>query len=690
MTLVLLHGIAQDSAPLADLVQSLEPGLECVAVEPSADLLKTLAARPAAILLLGERGWKGDLATLIRAIRVTRGCADILITVVLGSSATAEKLEAVEAGVDDLLASPIEPVDFVVRMHRLLETRRLRQAASAAQSESARLRDAFTHIPGFAMFQDIERRIVAVSAESARLLGRTPQEMVGGLPETFLHPRDAAVRQTFERDILASGHVMPARAEELIDVGGAPHLCWIARAPVRDTGGRIVGLVSCALPRSDDGEDEAADVDKLTQLPTRRAAELRLDQLLATAAGDEARIVALVVSVGDIEDVSRRFGRVVADRARLALARRLQSELRHLDPQWQFVARLADDAFINLRTGSNFGAMEVDRELLRARLAEPYLVAGEEVALQVAITPLRRGDEDRTAREFLDRADQATGAMARPAAALAAEAAPKSRIQAPHAGETGARAAALSQDGVERASLADMLERRELGVRYQARIDLAHGHVAGMEARLFRSLPQGWVDAGDWIAGASTEEEVAGISDWLIREISQHARDIFAGALGEATFGLRVTEKQAAGERARLGLSTALKFLGPLAPRFDMLVGVADAALLRDDLAALVAAGGSWTLDVGGQDPRAALDKVGAGPRRLSISLRSAFATEAALRDVTRMAHSRGWTVVGADVDSADDLARLKRAGAQYGQGPFLHKPCPARELVALARSGQL
>lgn len=691
MTLVLLHGLAQDSGPLVDLVQSLESGVECASVEPSADLLKSLAARPAAILLLGELAPSGDLAGRIRAIRAIRGCADMLITVVLGSSATAEKLAAVEAGVDDLLASPIEPVDFVVRLHRLLETRRLRRAASAAQAEAARMRDAFTQLPGFALFQDADRRIVAISAEAARLLGRTPQEMVGGLPETFLHPRDAAVRQTFERDILSSGHAMPARAEELIDFSGAPHLCWIARAPVRDARGRIAGLVSCALPRTDDGLDEAADVDKLTQLPTRRAAELRLEQLLATAQSARAKVVALVASLGDSEEISRRFGRVVADRARLAAARRLQAELRGVDPQWQFVARLTDDAFINLRVGPNFTPMELDRELLRARLREPYLVAGEEVSLDIDVTTLRVESEDVAAGEFLARAEAETVSRIRWDVASGPEtrpAEPAPRIGKPAPGGPQVPGAGES---AERMGLSEMLERRELGIGYQAQFDLASGAVAGMEARLARSLPGlGWVEADDWIAGARSDEEIAAISDWMLREVSQHARDIFIGALGEATFSLRVGAKQAASPRARQGLATAMKFLGPLARRIDILVGAGDVEALTDELEALSQAGGGWTLDVGGADPRAALERSGARPRRLRVSLRSPFAAEAGLRALTLAARARTCVVIGADVESAEDLSLLKRAGVPYGQGPFLHRPCPAREFVARARAGQI
>ena len=89
--------------------------------------------------------------------------------------------------------------------------------------------------------KDLDGRVMLANAACAAVLGATPEQLVGKTGEE-LHPPDlaAAIRQ-HDEGVIAGG--LPIQLEETIPVAGEPRVFLTLKAPLRDSSGRIVGVL---------------------------------------------------------------------------------------------------------------------------------------------------------------------------------------------------------------------------------------------------------------------------------------------------------------------------------------------------------------------------------------------------------------------------------------------------------------
>jgi diguanylate cyclase (GGDEF)-like protein len=201
--------------------------------------------------------------------------------------------------------------------------------------------------------------------------------------------------------------------------------------------------------------------DGLTGLPNRRHALTALTAELARG----GRSAVLVLDIDGFTDINEAFGHRTGD----ALLREVGQRLRPWGAAPGHVARLGNDEFVVLlRDVGSVSAAERDARPVLAALADPFHLGGTTVDVRVvagmAVTPDHGDDAD----SLLQRADAAMYAAKREGVAV--------RTWDPLTEGDSARRLTLLRH------LRETIERDQLEVHYQPKVDPGTGRVVGAEA----------------------------------------------------------------------------------------------------------------------------------------------------------------------------------------------------------------
>lgn len=114
----------------------------------------------------------------------------------------------------------------------------------ALARERDTLRTLMDHLPDFIYVKDMQGRYVTVNEAVRKVLGaNTVEEVAGRSPADFLPPGQADQELADDRAVLESGKASTDREELIVDAEG--HEMWLltSKVPLRDSRGRITGLV---------------------------------------------------------------------------------------------------------------------------------------------------------------------------------------------------------------------------------------------------------------------------------------------------------------------------------------------------------------------------------------------------------------------------------------------------------------
>jgi PAS domain S-box-containing protein len=89
--------------------------------------------------------------------------------------------------------------------------------------------------------RDLDGRYLMINAAVAELLGRRPEEVIGRRPAELVDAAAAEVWTTWDDAVLASGTAR--RYWRTVPVRGTERTFSTVKAPLRDTAGRVVGIV---------------------------------------------------------------------------------------------------------------------------------------------------------------------------------------------------------------------------------------------------------------------------------------------------------------------------------------------------------------------------------------------------------------------------------------------------------------
>jgi diguanylate cyclase (GGDEF)-like protein len=439
-----------------------------------------------------------------------------------------------------------------------------------------------------------------------------------------------------------------------------------------------------------------AHYDSLTGLANRRLFVEQLERSLERAREENHLVALLYVDLDHFKDINDALGHGAGDELLCTLAQRFRNHLRADDllalgsssERPADVSRLAGDEFAVVvpRIAEGMAAGNVAERILEL-IAEPVELMGRSVtntgSIGISVFP-RDGDEIETLVKHAD------------AALYAAKRLGRGRFEFYDASlsEPNDRARVIEQE------LALALERGELRLQYQPKVDLATGTVSGFEALLrWNCATLGPIPPKDFIPVAEARGLVSAIGSWCIAEACRQLRSWREAGFEPVPVSVNVSAHQFAQTDLERVVTEALRESG-IEPRL-LELELTESLLLDDNDASSLCLRNLRAIGV-----RVALDDFGTGYSALTYLNRFPLDVlkmdRGLLRDVENsdsvagiasavvaMAHALGLEVVAEGVDVEEQIERLRGMGCDLVQG-FVYAPAlpPGDATRFLARDG--
>ena len=511
---------------------------------------------------------------------------------------------------------------------------------------------------------------IYTSPQVEPLLGYTVEEWVSD-PELFvkvLHPDD---RERVLAEVHRSNVERERFACEYRVITKDGRIVWIHdESTTYSERGRAVHSQGYMLDitRRRQAEEELrrlASTDALTSLPNRNLLTERLREWRSDTHS------LLFLDLDDFKTINDSLGHRAGDGVLVELARRIGEAVREDD----FVARVGGDEFGVLAETVDAVLLEAMAERLLAAVRAPFVLEGRELRLSTSI-----GIASDPAEDLLRNADLAMYAAKRRGGDAFA-------FFVPEMHEAAERRLALLAE-LARPSLLD-----ELVLHYQPTFDLRDGHIEGVEALLRWQHPRyGLLAPGRFVAAAEESGAIVEIGRWVLREACREA-----ARWGDASGQTPVVAVNVSGRQLRepgfVGdVSAALVAAGLPASALrlelteSVLIDATDAA--RANLVAAASLGVELAIDDFGAGHSWIGNLQELAPDVLKID-RSFMVDEAGrdsrlLRALLALGRELGLKVVAEGIESAEQLAAVRRLRCDAAQGFHLARPMPASELRGL------
>jgi diguanylate cyclase (GGDEF)-like protein/PAS domain S-box-containing protein len=542
----------------------------------------------------------------------------------------------------------------------------------------------FEHSDEGILITDADERIVSVNRAFTRITGYAADEAIGATPRLLRSgAHDPAfyqeVWQRIEHEGRWQGEVQDRRKD------GEVYPTWVSISAVRDVAGKITHYFSIF---SDITERKLAEerihnlayYDVLTELPNRALLYQLVDQALAEARRNRQHGAILFIDLNRFKPINDTLGHGVGDRLLKLIGRRLREALRNED----VVARLGGDEFVvalfDIAKRDHAGVVA---QKILAAFEAPFVIDHHELrigaAVGISIYP-QDGFDTETLLRLSD---------------IAMYRAKKTGVDgyAYYSHEMNQRA--LDRLKTEN-SLRHAIERNELLLHYQPKVDLASGRIVGAEALVRWKHPeQGMIPPGDFVPVAEETNLIVQISAWVLDEALRQACAWRDAGLPPVKVAVNLSARDFSPSLPqRVAAALAAHGIGPewleLEITESMLMHSSERVVaMMDELAR---AGIALSLDDFGTGysslsylKRFPIDTLKID-RSFVINMPGDTNDCAIAGAIVGMAKQLGHKVIAEGVETAEQLAFLRSLGCDEMQGYLFSAPLPAERFVALLR----
>jgi diguanylate cyclase (GGDEF)-like protein len=423
--------------------------------------------------------------------------------------------------------------------------------------------------------------------------------------------------------------------------------------------------------------------DALTGLPNRALINDRLIVALAHSLREKSRLALLFLDLDRFKVINDSLGHDVGDQLLAEVGRRLQECVRGDDT----VARFGGDEFMVLlswiREPADAGRVA---QKIIDRLAEPFRCSRHELYVTTSIGISIYPDDGSDTTVLMRNAD---------ASMYRAKERGRNNYQFWSADMEGGSHRRLTLEN----DLRKALERDELELHYQPKIDVASGAIVGVEALLrWRHAGLGTVPPDQFIPLAEETGLIVPLGEWVVQKACVQARAWREAGFPELTVAVNLSACQFRRNHMPGVVVRALEATGLTPAGLELEITESVFMLSTDTTQRAL----KTLRDMG---VRFAIDDFGTGYSSLGYLRRfpvdivkidrsfvSALPTEAGDASIAAaiiaMAHSLQLTVVAEGVENEAQLGFLRAEGCDQVQGYLFSRPLPAADIAPLLARG--
>ncbi len=522
--------------------------------------------------------------------------------------------------------------------------------------------------------------VKVANSAACKLLGYSEEEILGRSIIAILDERE---REGF--DLLQAAQ---ETRETVVRTRGAQTI------PVSLTGSRIEsadpqfqGNIFVARNITDRKRAERrirylARFDALTKVPNRMQFHHVLQQTIARGLRSGQSVALLYLDMDRFKEVNDTFGHGAGDRVLEVLAERLTGAL----PKGALLGRLAGDEFALCidglpAEGDNRGPIAHLARAVLTEVSRAFQLNQHEVFLTasigIAFCP-------RDAENVIDLIRNADAAM---------------YYSKQNGGNTFAfYSPEMNAAAVERlilkSKLRRALERDELVIRYQPKVDLASGRIIGAEALLRWRLPgHGDIPPSQFIPLAEETNLILDIGEWVLNRVCMDYRQMQAEIGDPGRISLNLSLKQLRQASFILRCRSVFRRHGVSPTAFEL--EITETTLMADAKRTLRLLDELYAMGL-----HLSIDDFGTGYSSLSalqqfpidtLKIDQSFVRDVGentgnatlVRTIIEMGRNLEIDVIAEGVESVSQLEFLRRNGCHYAQGRLFGEPLKSEELLA-------
>lgn len=627
----------------------------------------------------------------VEAIQRARAAAPRVPLVVLtGFDDQTLAVRALNAGAQDyLVKGQIEGRGLMRALRYAIERKRMEEALFA---EKERAQVTLSSIGEAVLCTDVEGSITFLNVMAETMTGWPCEQAVGRPLADVLKMLGATTRKTMPIPTV----IAPDRSR-IITL--PPSFILVRRdgfempiedsvAPIRDREGVLTGAVvvfrDVSAARAMAAQmTHSAEHDYLTNLPNRMLLKDRVEQAIILARRHGTRLAVLYLDLDGFKHINDSLGHPIGDKLLQSVARRLVECARSSDT----VSRQGGDEFVVLLS-------EVERpedavlaasRMLKA-VAEAHSIDEHDLHVTTSIGVSIFPEDGADAQTLIQNADTAMYQ------------AKENGRQSYQYFKPEMNARAVERQSIEE-SLRRALQRDEMSLHYQPKINFKTGAITGAEALLRWTHPtRGMVSPTTFIPVAEDCGLIVPIGKWVLRQACTQAQAWVAAGLPPASIAVNVSARQLRDGGFLDGLFAILGQTG-LDPRLLELELTESVLMTHAESAAAI------LKTVRAHGIQVAVDDFGTGYSSLSylrkfqidaLKIDQSFVGEIATADsdtsivtaVISMARSLNLRVVAEGVETLAQSTFLRDHECDEAQGYYFSRPVPSDRFVSLLVNG--